>query len=226
MTTKSYKRASQLSPEERRKQLLRCAIAAFAAKGLGRGTHAQVAKLAGVAVPTVFSYFPTREDLVDVVLNEIEDTMLGMVRAELQRNEITAHEKLHGLLSRYVTAIKEDPDIVKVFLDWTTSFESNLAKRFKDYLDKLMKLLGQVIEQGQHKGEIGADIVPIDTALMIYSSANVLAQIKFHNYGVDEDHYILSLINSVLHLHHGKVGARANPILTKSSGKRARTSSR
>lgn len=215
MSNRSYKRATQLSPEERRRQLLRCAITAFATNGLGRGTHAQVAKLAGVAVPTVFSYFPTREDLVDGVLKEIEGLLLGIVRADMQRDDMTTFDKLFTLLSRYVTAIKEDPDIVKVFLDWTTSFEASLAEKFQLYLEKLMKLLGEIIEQGQRKQEFGADVTPIDAALMIYSSANVLAQIKFYNYGVDDDHYILSLLNSVLHLQDAQSGIRANPIVTQ-----------
>jgi len=223
MSNRNYKRATQLTPEERRRQLLRCAIAAFAANGLGRGTHAQVAKLAGVAVPTVFSYFPTREDLVDGVLNEIESVLLGIVRTDLQREDLTAFDKLFNLLSAYVTAIKEDPDIVKVFLDWTTSFEAGLAAKFQMYLAKLMKLLAQIIEQGQQRKEFSADVTPIDAALMIYSSANVLAQIKFYNYGVDDNHYILSLINSVLHLqdHGGEVGR--NPIVTQQTPRKRKT---
>ena len=51
------KRASKLSPEVRREQLLMQAIKVFARRGLGAGRHAEIAEEAQVSVPTVFSYF-------------------------------------------------------------------------------------------------------------------------------------------------------------------------
>ncbi|MGY9016511.1 MAG: TetR/AcrR family transcriptional regulator, partial [Rhodospirillales bacterium] len=65
-------RASKLSPEKRREQLLRCGLKVFALRGIGSARHAEIAEEAGVAVPTVFSYFPTREVLVRDVLAEVD----------------------------------------------------------------------------------------------------------------------------------------------------------
>jgi len=200
MSKSTYRRASQLTPEQRHEQLLRCAVSAFAQNGIGRANHAQVAKLAGVAVPTVFTYFPTRESLVDTVLAEIERVLLGIVRTETENHDITAFQKLLNLLSNYIDSIDEYPDLAKVFLDWTTSFENSLANKFRIYLDKLTALLGTIIEEGRNKNEFGPDVNPLDAALMIYSSANVLAQIRFYNIEVDAKHYIINLITSVLHL--------------------------
>ena len=39
----------------------------FARRGLGAARHAEIAKEAGVSVPAVFFYFPTREELVTAV---------------------------------------------------------------------------------------------------------------------------------------------------------------
>lgn len=200
MSDKKPRRASQLSPEQREQQLVQCAIQAFARNGIGRANHAQVAKLAGVAVPTVFSYFPNRESLVDAVLDEIETTLLGIVGAESDNHDITAFQKLLNLLSNYIDSIDDNPDLVKVFLDWTTSYEDGLASKFHTYLNKLVILLSAIIEEGRSKNEFGPDVNPVDASLMIYSSANVLAQIRFYNIDVDVRHYIANLIASVLHL--------------------------
>jgi AcrR family transcriptional regulator len=43
----------------------------FAEGGLGAARHAEIAERAGVAVSTVFVYFPTREDLVRDVLDAV-----------------------------------------------------------------------------------------------------------------------------------------------------------
>ncbi len=45
------------------------ALEVFAKREIGRGGPADIAEIAQVSVATVFNYFPTREDLVDDVLN-------------------------------------------------------------------------------------------------------------------------------------------------------------
>jgi AcrR family transcriptional regulator len=62
----------RLSPGARRAELMACALAVFARRGLGEARHAEIAAEAGVSVATVFVYFPTREALVDAVLDEVD----------------------------------------------------------------------------------------------------------------------------------------------------------
>jgi AcrR family transcriptional regulator len=51
--------------------LLQHAIRVFARWGIGGARHAEIARKAKVAVPTVFFYFPTRKALVNSVLEEV-----------------------------------------------------------------------------------------------------------------------------------------------------------
>lgn len=62
---------TRLSPLKRKQQLMEIALEVFARRGIGRGGHADIAEIAQVSVATVFNYFPTREDLVDEVLNHV-----------------------------------------------------------------------------------------------------------------------------------------------------------
>src|SRR5215469_10979454 len=64
-------RARPLEQPERKAALLQTAIRVFARRGLGGARHTEIAREAGVAVPTVFFYFPTRETLVHEVLSEV-----------------------------------------------------------------------------------------------------------------------------------------------------------
>lgn len=200
-----HNRAPQLRYGDRRKQLIDCAIVAFAENGIGRANHAQVAKLAKVSVPTVFAYFPTRDSLVTDVLNEIERMLLAMVERELNNSNLTAFQKLMNILSNYADSIDVAPDMVKVFLDWTTSFEQYLSDLFQAYLDKLICLLSAIIEEGRTNREFSPNVIPVEASLMIYSSANILAHLKFHSHGTDISHYMLSVIASVLHLNEKEV---------------------
>jgi len=200
MTNQKRTRAQRLAPEERKRQLTRYAIQAFATYGIGRANHAQVASLAKVAVPTVFLYFPTRESLVDAVLNEVETLLLTIIRTEAKKKDLTAFEKLLNLLSSYIDAMDNNTDLVKVFLDWTTCFEEYLSNCMQAYLKKLVAALSEIVEDGKKNKEFDASVDPKDAALMIYSSANMLAQLKFFYRDTDITHYVISLISAVLHL--------------------------
>ncbi len=73
------KRAERLQPEQRRKQLLRCAVREFARTGIGSTVHADVARDASVSVPTVFQYFATREHLTNAIIAEVERFLLQIL---------------------------------------------------------------------------------------------------------------------------------------------------
>ena len=193
-------RAGRMSPQERKKQLTRFAIEAFATQGLGRANHGQVAKLAKVSVPTVFSYFPTREALVEEVLLEVERVFLSLVRQEASLKDASAFQKTLNLISNYMQLIDEDPDIVKVFLDWTTSFEEYLSNRLGEYLERFIPLFSRIVEDGKKHDGIDPHVDPADASLIIFSSANVIARIKFYSIETDLSRYVINLISSTLHL--------------------------
>src|SRR5882757_4040136 len=71
-------RASRLNPDARRAQLVDCAVRVFARRGLERGGHAEVAREAAVAVPTVFAYFRTRGELLQQALDRVVRYYLDM----------------------------------------------------------------------------------------------------------------------------------------------------
>lgn len=126
---KSKKRRTRLSPDARRAQLLACAIEAFAERGLSRAAHADVARLAGVAVSSVFHYFPTREALVDAVLDEVERHFLNMSDKALGSCEdplagMAFHAKL------FADEVNADSDYIKLWLEWSASIREDIWPRY------------------------------------------------------------------------------------------------
>lgn len=60
----------RLSPEDRRKSIVTGAIAFFAEHGLDGSTH-QLAKYLNVTQPLIYQYFPSKEDLIDAVYEDL-----------------------------------------------------------------------------------------------------------------------------------------------------------
>ena len=122
----------RLSPSERRAQLLEHAMAAFADAGIERAAHADVAARANVSTPTVFKYFPSRDALVDAILNEIEVAFwdLGGIKSNaIELGPAEMAESLAGSLSQLCI---NRPNLMKVALIWSFAF-SSVRERYQAF---------------------------------------------------------------------------------------------
>ena len=118
----------RLSPEQRREQLLACAIMSYADLGVMRAGHGDVAKCAGVSTATVFNYFPTREALTQAVFQEVYNVFDNMFDAFPVRPE---HTGSVGFLSAaYEFLVAQHPDVAKVVLNWSASFNEEVRPAF------------------------------------------------------------------------------------------------
>ena len=129
----------RLDPDLRRAQLLKHAISAFADAGIERAAHADVASRAKVSTPTVFKYFPSREILVNTVLDEVVQTFESM-RDKISVQTSSTPELIQAMAAAVSDLCLENPDLIKVALAWSVSF-SPIRKRYLSYeMHKLNQL--------------------------------------------------------------------------------------
>lgn len=96
--------------------------------GIERATHAEVARLAGVSVPTVFVYFPTREDLISAVLREVARALDDFAGATFALPDPAA--RLTALARAFERAAHKMPDVMRVWLDWSTAVRTAIWPRY------------------------------------------------------------------------------------------------
>lgn len=171
-------RARRLAPTDRRTQLLTCALRVFARRGLGEARHAEIAKEAGVSVPTVFFYFPTRTDLVDAVLSEVERFYCAMAD-EIHSQPLPTPQILlaHGFA--FADSVDTHPDHARVWLDWSTAMRDEVWPRYLSFQAYVVRVLEKTIRRGQREGDFAADVDPEDNAHLMFGSAHMIAQMKF-----------------------------------------------
>lgn len=138
--TDSKSSKKRLSPEARKTQLLDMAVIAFAAAGIERAVHADVAKLAHVSTPTVFTYFPTREALVEAVLDKVETAIIGMIAQIPERSGLSNEEMLRSLAQALDILCDTQPDLMKVALAWSVAF-SDVRERYIKFQDRQLDML-------------------------------------------------------------------------------------
>jgi len=168
----------RLAPAERRALLLAAAMNAFARRGLGRAGHADVARQAGVSVSTVFLYFPTREDLLDAVLEEVVRFLVDMAE-RIHDADGPARELIRRHIESFADAIDAWPDHVRVWLDWSTAIREEIWPRYLEFQDRIVAMVAATIERGQAEGEIATDVDAGSDARLLVGSAHMIAQMQF-----------------------------------------------
>ncbi len=134
----------RLSPEDRRKQLIELAMQVFAKDGLERAGHGDIAKLAGVSTATVFNYFPTREDLVEAVLEHIRAQVRGMFA--LMGDGMMG---VRVLVAGFDHLITTQPDLIKTFLRWSVAFGDTNRAAFLAFQEELLNEISARLKQPQ-----------------------------------------------------------------------------
>src|SRR5207249_8795535 len=74
--------SSRRDAKRNRERLVSAARELFASAGVDVSTR-EVARHAGVGVGTLYRHFPAREDLVDAVLGEAFDELIGLAKTAL-----------------------------------------------------------------------------------------------------------------------------------------------
>ncbi len=134
----------RLSPEDRRKQLIELAMQVFAKDGLERAGHGDIAKLAGVSTATVFNYFPTREDLVEAVLDHIRAQVRSMFQL-MGDGTVGVGMMVKG----FDYLIETQPDLVKTFLRWSVAFGDTNRAAFLSFQEELLNAISARLKQPQ-----------------------------------------------------------------------------
>lgn len=157
--------------------LLQHAIGVFAGRGIGGARHAEIARKAKVAVPTVFFYFPTRKALVNAVLEEVARFFVEMAEAAHGKRS-PAPEVILEHLRAFADAVDMHPDHTRILLEWSTALRGETWPAFLKFQEKIIAMLVRTIRRPRM--ETGSDRDPRaeDDARLIAVTGYVLVQMK------------------------------------------------
>ena len=175
----------RLPPEERRAELLETALEVFARRGFGRAGHSEIAEAAGVAVSTVFLYFPTRTELVDAVLTEVGRYYLDLA-TRLHAQEKPCREILWDHRVAFHESLETHPHHARLALDWSTAIREELWPRYIEFIERLVENHVRTIERGQREGDVPVHVEPEPAARLLIGTAQMTAQLRLT--GADEAH--------------------------------------
>lgn len=140
-----------------RAQLLDAAEVVFGSKGFAKATLKEIAELAGFAVGSVYSFFPSKEDLFRQVLDRRGQEFVTRME-QICVAERAALDRLHALVDMQVGFFREHPHFSRLYVNLSHSaggtglMDEIVHARFQ----RAMTLQTELIEDGQRQGQLRA----------------------------------------------------------------------
>lgn len=191
-------RAARLDPGTRRALLLETALRVFAARGMLVARHAEIAAEAGVSVSAVFFYFPTRAALVEAVVAEV-DALYSTLVATAVADDLPVPDALLRLARNFAASVDSHPAHARVWLDWSTAFGDDCWPRYRDFQERVVRLMAEAIARGKRAGTVASDVEPEGEALLLMGAAYIVVQMKItRRPAADVDRFLRTLVRSTV----------------------------
>ena len=188
------RRARQMAPNERRQQLLDVAIHVFAEKGIDGARHGDVARAAGVSVPTVHAYFKTRNDLVSAVLQAVGRYIIDVTIVPFT-NGSTLDERMLESGQNLIRTVPVNSDYFKIWVMWSAYFGDPIREEYLQFEEEVLASLCQLLT-GNPAAE--QDNEMRDKALVFLGLAVFLTQMILRGESVErQEHYIENVMQTV-----------------------------
>lgn len=195
----AVRKRTRLSTQERRAQLLRCAVEASAEAGISRVAHVDVAERAHVSVPTVFAYFPTRQILVRAILKDVRRFYMELMRSVPRDGN--ARDVTFAMFWECTRRARTDPYYIRVWLDWSTAIRHETWRRYLKLWNDGTAIFRAVLEKGQRNGEIDRNLDTHVAAQILLGGAHTIGVMIFSG-ATDKqlEPMVRHLVNGALHV--------------------------
>ena len=157
-------RSSGDAEPEKRRAILHAAVRVFAEKGYHGCRIADVARAAGVAYGLVYHYFRNKEELLESVFAEQWAILINALRA-IDDGPGTAADKIAAVYGFVFDVFKTAPAAVRVLiLEVTRTPHSLRAGSTRETFEQAVRLVADVLRQGQARGELRPELDPVVAA--------------------------------------------------------------
>lgn len=160
--------------EQRKKEIVQATMDLTAEVGIKKVTTQAIADKVGIAQPTVFRHFKTREAIFASVISWISENLFKAISKGMVPTA-PADEKLHTLLQRQFEFISKHRAIPKVLFSDLLHLESpKLKAALQEVMNSYMKRVTQLLNEGIEAGIFREDLNSSETARYITATVQGL----------------------------------------------------
>lgn len=144
--------------KERKEEILKTAQELFYQKGYEAASIEDIINTIGIAKGTFYHYFKSKEHLLGELMDYQTDSVIAMIRKNLDEFEGNAIEKFRLVVSSSAQWKFERMDLMLAYLQVLYD-DKNVLLRFKLYksYEKMASLFSEIIVQGKKEGLFDVD---------------------------------------------------------------------
>jgi AcrR family transcriptional regulator len=154
---------------DKRRLILDAAVRVFARRGFHHCRVSDVADEAGVAYGLVYHYFESKEEILNTLFLERWQVMLDEI-AMIDREPISAREKLHRVAGFIIESYRHDPELMKVIIVEVTRAANSFGRLHLKKIREAYDGIARIVERAREEGSFKSDI-PSEFAAMFFYGA-------------------------------------------------------
>jgi AcrR family transcriptional regulator len=162
--------------ENKRNAILDAATRLFAERGLTAAPTSEISKLAGVAEGTLFTYFKTKDDLINALYREVKLELADAMMSDFPRKKNIGTRMRH-VWDRYVNWGIANPKQRKVLGQLTVS--EVLTKESRDAgsapFVEFQAMIRDAIEQGLFRNDVPVELISRSLAALVETTIDLTA---------------------------------------------------
>ena len=136
----------------RQQEIIEALLALAAEYGIAKVSTQQIADAVGIAQPTIFRHFKTREDIVCASVKHVT-TSLSERLSPIFSSTIKTDSRLESIITEHLRFLSEQPGFCRLLLSDQTHLESPLVRQtillaMEAYTQRLSQLIKEGIKSG------------------------------------------------------------------------------
>ena len=160
--------------EDKRNAILDAATRLFAERGLAAAPTSEISKQASVAEGTLFTYFKTKDDLINALYREIKLELADAMMSDFPRKK-NVRTRLRHVWDRYVNWGIANPKQRKVLAQLTVS--EVLTKESRDAggapFVEFQAVIRDAIEQHVFRNDVPAELISRSLAALVEATIDL-----------------------------------------------------
>ncbi len=153
--------------QQRKKEIIQATLDLTADLGIKRVTTQAIADRVGIAQPTVFRHFKTRDDIFAAVIGWITENLSKAILSGVNPED-EADEQLRKLIQSQLTFINKHRAVPRVlFSDFLHLESPKLKSLLQELMNGYIKRVTQLLQQGKESGAFHKNLDVDQTARYI-----------------------------------------------------------
>jgi AcrR family transcriptional regulator len=170
----SERRTREEQKRDRRAAILEAARAAFAERGYGAATIAEIAEATGLAEGTIYKHFASKQDLLHQVMGAFYERIIADLEASVAR-ERTLAGRLRAIVRRQLEAFVEDRDLCRLFIRELRAADGYALSPLHALNRRYTSILLRALAAGRASGEMRPEVEPRFVRDVLYGAVEHVA---------------------------------------------------